>query len=325
MRLKEIQIWLTCIMLTLSLLSCASSLPKDTPQGPKTYKNKMDIRIMGTRRSYLVHVPPDYTPQKPLPLVVVIHGAFDTASGMEKHSTFSELADREGFIVIYPNGMGIFGFFQHWNAGHCCGKAVNDDVDDVGFIAAAIDDVRLRLQIDPDRIYMVGFSNGGMLTYRFAAERGDILAAVAPLAASIGGRPSEDTPLWQIPDPVKPIPAIVVHGLADKDILYDGGVSLYRGGTRNFLSVNESVDFWVRHNGCQPNEVTTELLNGHVHVNSWGACSNDADVVLYLIENWGHVWPGPYFTTTLGEGDPLKDFDASEIIWEFFQSHTRKP
>ena len=325
MRIKETQIWLICIMLTLSLLSCASSLPKDTPQGPKTYKNKMDVRIMGTRRSYLVHVPPDYTPQKPLPLVVVIHGAFDTASGMEKHSAFSELADREGFIVIYPNGMGIFGFFQHWNAGHCCGKAVNDDVDDVGFIAAAIDDVRLRLQIDPDRIYMVGFSNGGMLTYRFAAERGDILAGVAPLAASIGGRPSEDTPFWRIPDPVKPIPTIVFHGLADDDILYEGGVSLDRGGTRSVLSVNESVDFWVQHNGCQPNDVTTELLNGHVHVHSWGACSNDADVVLYLIENWGHVWPGPYFTTTLGEGDPLKDFDASEIIWEFFQSHTRKP
>ena len=112
---------------------------------------------------------------------------------------------------------------------------------------------------------------------------------------------------------------------ADDDILYEGGVSLYRGGTRNVLSVNESVDFWVQHNGCQPNDVTTELLNGHVRVHSWGACSNDADVVLYLIENWGHVWPGPYFTTTLGEGDPLKDFDASEIIWDFFQSHTRKP
>ena len=316
---------LICMMLTLLFSSCTSSLPKNIPEGPKTYKNKMNIRIMGARRTYLVHVPPNYSTQKPLPLVVVIHGAFDTAAGMEKYSTFSDLADRENFIVMYPNGMGIFGLFQHWNAGHCCGKAANDDVDDVGFIAAAIDDVRVRLQIDPDRIYMVGFSNGGMLAYRFAAERGDILAAVAPLAASIGGRPSEDAPQWRIPDPVKPLSVITIHGLADDDIVYEGGVSLHRGGTRTFWSVEESVGFWVRHNGCHPDAAATELNQGHVRVHTWGACSDDTEVVLYHIEDWGHVWPGRYFTAELEEADPLKDFDAAEIIWDFFKSHTRMP
>ena len=316
---------LICMMLILLFSSCTASLPKNTPEGPKTYKNKMDIRIMGARRTYLVHVPPNYSPQKPLPLVVVIHGAFDTAAGMEKYSTFSDLADRESFIVMYPNGMGIFGLFQHWNAGHCCGKAANDDVDDVGFIASAINDVRVRLQIDPSRIYMVGFSNGGMLAYRFAAERGDILAAVAPLAASIGGRPSEDAPQWRIPDPVKPLSVITIHGMADDDIVYEGGVSLHRGGTRTFWSVNESIDFWVRHNGCHPNAAATELNHGHVRIHTWGACSNDTEVVLYLMENWGHVWPGRYFTAELEEEDPLKDFDAAEVIWDFFKSHTRKP
>jgi len=316
---------LICMMLILLFSSCTASLPKNTPEGPKTYKNKMDIRIMGARRTYLVHVPPNYSPKKPLPLVVVIHGAFDTAAGMEKYSTFSDLADRESFIVMYPNGMGIFGLFQHWNAGHCCGKAANDDVDDVGFIASAINDVRVRLQIDPSRIYMVGFSNGGMLAYRFAAERGDILAAVAPLAASIGGRPSEDAPQWRIPDPVKPLSVITIHGMADDDIVYEGGVSLHRGGTRTFWSVNESIDFWVRHNGCHPNAAATELNHGHVRIHTWGACSNDTEVVLYLMENWGHVWPGRYFTAELEEEDPLKDFDAAEVIWNFFKSHTRKP
>ena len=316
---------LICMMLILLFSSCTASLPKNTPEGPKTYKNKMDIRIMGARRTYLVHVPPNYSPKKPLPLVVVIHGAFDTAAGMEKYSTFSDLADRESFIVMYPNGMGIFGLFQHWNAGHCCGKAANDDVDDVGFIAAAINDVQVRLQIDPNRIYMVGFSNGGMLAYRFAAERGDILAAVAPLAASIGGRPSEDAPQWRIPDPVKPLSVITIHGMADDDIVYKGGVSLHRGGTRTFWSVNESIDFWVRHNGCYPNAAETGLNHGHVRIHTWGACRNDTEVVLYLMENWGHVWPGRYFTAELEEEDPLKDFDAAEVIWNFFKAHTRKP
>ena len=90
---------------------------------------------------------------------------------MEKFSGFSALADREKFLVLYPDGMGLFGYLQHWNAGHCCGKAAKDKVDDVGFIAAAIEDVCDHLRVDRSRIYMLGFSNGGMMAYRFAAEK----------------------------------------------------------------------------------------------------------------------------------------------------------
>jgi polyhydroxybutyrate depolymerase len=314
------------IVFTLLYSGCTATLPKNHPAGPKTYKNSMDIRIMGARRTYLVHIPSDYNPQQPLPLVVVIHGAFDTAQGMEKFSGFSDLADRENFIVMYPNGMGILGFFQHWNAGHCCGKAASDNVDDVGFVAAAIDDVRARLKIDSEGIYMVGFSNGGMLTYRFAAEKGDLLAAVAPLAASIGGKPSAEALEWRIPDPIQPLSVITFHGLADDDITYKGGVSPHRGGTQTFWSVEKSVEFWVRHNGCNPKKTaTSDLNNGRVHIKSWEVCRNDTEVALYLIENWGHVWPGKFFTTDLAEDDPLKNFDAAEIIWDFFKSHRRKP
>jgi polyhydroxybutyrate depolymerase len=323
MMIKGIKIGVFFMILTLLYTGCTASLPKDHPAGPKTYKNSMDIRVMGARRTYLVHIPSNYSPQKPLPLVVVIHGAFDTARGMEKFSGFSDLADRENFIVMYPNGMGILGFFQHWNAGHCCGKAAADNVDDVGFVAAAIEDVRTRLKIDSDRIYMVGFSNGGMLTYRFAAERGDLLAAVAPLAASIGGKPSEETPEWRIPDPIQPLSVITLHGLADDDITYGGGVSLHRGGTRTFWPVEKSVEFWVRHNGCNPKAATTDLNSGRVHIKWWGVCRNDTEVALYLIENWGHVWPGKYFTADLAADDPLKNFDAAEIIWDFFKSHRK--
>lgn len=313
------------IVLALLYSGCTTSLPKNNPAGPKTYKNAMDIRIMGARRTYLVHIPPEYDPGEQLPLVVVIHGAFDTAGGMEKFSGFSDLADRERFIVMYPNGMGILGFFQHWNAGHCCGKAAADKVDDVGFVADAIEDVRSRLRIDPDRIYMVGFSNGGMLAYRFAAERGDILAAVAPLAASIGGRPSEEEPEWRIPDPVRPLSVITLHGLADDDITYEGGVSRHRGGTQTFWSVEKSIQFWVDHNGCNSRTAETDLNSGSVHLKFWGVCRNDTEVALYLIENWDHRWPGKFFTAKLADDDPLKNFDAAEIIWDFFKTKRRQP
>ena len=304
---------------------CSSTLPKNHPVGPKTYKNSLTMPTNGSRRTYRVHIPADYSPQKPLPLVVVIHGAFDTAKGMEEFSGFSDLADREGFIVLYPNGRGLLGFLQHWNAGHCCGKAADDNWDDVGFLDAAIEDVRARLNIDADRIYMVGFSNGGMMVYRFAAERSELLAAVAPLAASIGGRPSSDSPEWRIPEPKTPLSVITFHGLADDDIPYKGGISLHRGGSRTYWSVEESVKFWVMHNGCNPKAATTYLNNKSVLLEYWGVCKNQTEVALYQLKDWGHFWPGRYFTADLTEDNPLKDFDAAEIIWDFFKTHRRQP
>jgi poly(3-hydroxybutyrate) depolymerase len=83
---------------------------------------------------------------------------------MEKWSGWSWLADREGFIVIYPEGIGILGFLQHWNAGYFCGKAVEDNWNDVAFIEAAIDGTCRQYAVDKHRIYMIGFSNGGMMT-----------------------------------------------------------------------------------------------------------------------------------------------------------------
>ena len=246
---------LICAVLTVFLVNCTASLPKDVPSGPKTYKNKVDIRIMGNRRSYLVHVPPVHETLYPLSLVVAIHGAFETAKDMEKRSGFSDLADKEGFVVVYPNGFGLFGLLQHWNAGHCCGKAAADGIDDVGFLTAVIEDVKGRLPIDPNRIYMVGFSNGGMLAYRFAAEKTITLSALAAVAATIGSTSSGDEPLWRMPNPAAPLPLIALHGLADEAIPAQGGVSPKRGGDQSFLSVKGSTDFWIRNNGCDPDRV----------------------------------------------------------------------
>lgn len=305
------------------LVGCMATLPRDRVEAGRTYKGSVDILLNGFRRTYLVHVPGGYRPEIAMPLVVVIHGAFDTAKGMEKVSGFSRLADRENFVVLYPNGMGIFGLLQHWNAGHCCGKAAEDGVDDVGFVQAAIEDVCGRLKIDRDRIFMTGFSNGGMLVYRFAAERGDLLAAAAPLAGSIGGKPSTESPEWRILDPVRPLPLIVMHGGSDDDVRYDGGVSLHRGGTRTYWPVEKSVEFWVNRNRCDSTPTHRDLYGGKVGLTLWSGCKDGADVALYRIDGWGHLWPGGELTASLPGDNPLRDFDAAEVIWDFFKSHPR--
>ena len=304
---------------------CISTLPKIGALGPKTYKKSIDNPANGNRRNYLVHIPSNYNPQKSLPLVVVIHGSSDTAKGIEKISGFSDLADREEFIALYPNGRSILGSQLHWNAGHCCGKAADENWDDVGFIARVIEDAGARLNIDAERIYMVGYSDGGMLAYRFAAERGELLAAVAPLAASMGGKPSGNSPEWRIPEPQNPLSLITIHGLADDIIPYRGGISRHMGKSHALWSVEESIDYWIIHNSCNPKAANTYFNNKSVLLEFWGVCENQTEVALYKLKDWGHLWPGRYFTANLPEDNPLRDFDAAEIIWDFFKTHRRQP
>jgi polyhydroxybutyrate depolymerase len=311
------------VMAGLVLCGCTPGLSRMPGQAAVSYEVKVDVRFHGLRRSYRVHLPPGYDAARPLPMVVVVHGAFDTARGMERFTGFSDLADQEHFIALYPNGIGILGYLQHWNAGHCCGKAAADEIDDVGFLARVIEDACARLAVDPRRIYMTGFSNGGMMVHRFACERGDLLAAVAPLAATAGGRPDNLTPEWSIAEPIRPMPLLAIHGSADDYVPFGGGTSPARDDTREYWPVMRSLDVWIRSNGCGTTPVTRYERQGKVHVTTWQKGAQGADVVLYLLEGWGHQWPGPYFTATLDAGDPLRGFDAARIIWDFFKGHAR--
>jgi len=319
----KLKLGLAVVAAMVTLAGCTPGLPQHPAkiEAAATYKAKVDIRFHGFKRTYLVHLPPGYNLQQPLPMLVVLHGAFDTAKGMQKYSRFSDLADEKRFIALYPNGIGILGRFQHWNAGHCCGKAAEDGIDDVGFLTTVIEDACKRLAVDKRRIYMTGFSNGGMMTYRFAAERGDLLAAIAPLAASAGGRPDRDSPQWSIPGPVKALPVLSMHGLEDKLIPFEGSMVSAEGKTkREYWSVMQSLGAWTARDECTGPPVERLERQGKVHISVWNNCEDNNKVVLYTIEGWRHVWPGPYFTDRLDPQDPLYNFDAARIIWDFFES-----
>jgi len=321
--MKNVFLLLLSVTALLSL-HCTATLPKEGFPRTGTYKINLDIRVMGSQRYYLVHIPNHYDFGEKAPLVLVLHGAFSTPKQIEEQSGFSELADQEGFLVAYPSGAyGVFGYFKHWNAGHCCGKAAGDGLDDVGFLVDVIEDIADQFNVDRTRIYMVGFSNGGMLTYRFAAEHTHVLAAAAPLAAAIGGKASFDSPLWIIPDPVAPLPMIVFHARDDLTVPYRGGISPRKGGEREYLSVDEAVDFWVRNNGCRAEPTIDRLHDGIVTRKTWPDTHGYDDVILYTIDNWGHQWPGRYFSKDLEKNHSFREFDAADIIWEFFKQHSK--
>jgi polyhydroxybutyrate depolymerase len=249
--------------------------------------------------------------------VVVLHGAFSSASGIAKVTRFSQLAEREGFIVAYPNGIGLFGLFKHWNAGHCCGKAVKAGIDDVAFLTEVIDQVSERVAIDRQRIYLVGYSNGGMLAYRFAAEQSRQIAACAVVSGSIGGQPTPKMDPYRIPEPATPVPILVLHGREDQSIPYDGAPARPAA-----VGVRESVDFWRQANHCRGPARVSELRLGSVVHEAW-TCAEGPRVELVTIEGWGHDWPGRHFTTALAADDALYGFDAGELIWQFLREFRR--
>jgi len=240
--------FLILLFLIFSLVGCARHLPETAWPANGTYEVPTDITYKLARRSFLLHIPPGKAPDEPLPLVVVLHGAFSTAHQTEVETGFSELADRENFLVVYPEGIGLFGLLQHWNAGHCCGKAAADEVDDVAFVAKTIATTIERMNVDRQRIYMAGMSNGGMLTYRYAAEKGDDLAAIAVVSGALGSRNGDKLPPWRMPIPTRPLPVIIFHGDTDRHIPVDGGPSDLKGGERAYTAVAEAIDFWRQTN-----------------------------------------------------------------------------
>ncbi len=290
---------------------------------PGTYFQTTPVRYHWSARTYLLHIPRNYDAQKAWPFVLVLHGAFGTASTIEGQSGFSELADREGFVVAYPNGIGWFGHVQHWNAGHCCGWAEMDRVDDVGFLRYVMQDVSSRFRIDPQRQYVVGYSNGGMLAYRFAAENSACIAGVGVVCGSIGSSKGPGSAACQTEAPRTPLPLIAIHGRDDQTVPVAGGPGLH-SGRRHYVSVLDSARLWARYCRCDfPPEVGEDGPGGRCTM-TWRDEGEDTWVVLHILEDWKHAWPGTPITGQLPPDHPLWMFEASQVIWDFFCSHGRQ-
>ncbi|MDY7093043.1 MAG: PHB depolymerase family esterase [Acidobacteriota bacterium] len=322
-------LWLTCLLMTLPLVttSCgkgsAPNLPDPTVGAPASgsYQETLRTELDERRRTYRVHIPSGYTGSERWPLVVVVHGAFNTGRGMEEKTGFSELADREGFLVAYPDGIGLRGLFQHWNAGFCCGKALRLGIDDVGFLDQMIQRLSDRLAVDPQRIYMIGESNGAMLTYLYASRHPSRLAAAGVSAGATGGirggARDPDGELFRIEPPEHPVPLIAFHGLADDRVPFSGrddGIT---------VPVEEGLERWAQANGCEPDPATEEQRQGTVHHRVWNQGPACAPVELYTLEGWPHQWPGERFTRKLEgeENSALAGFDAAEVAWGFFEGY----
>jgi polyhydroxybutyrate depolymerase len=269
------------------------------------------IEVENTRRTYWLHVPSSYAKTKPIPLVLVFHGGGSQPHQIERHTGFSDLADREGFIVAYPEGID-----KHWNDGRENAPRVND----VAFVATLIEDIARSFNVDRKRIYATGISNGGMLSQRLACELSGTIAAIASVAASM-------------PDslnvrckPSRPISVLMINGTDDPLIPYGGGAL---PGTRlggKVLSTPDTIRFWVDHNQCSQRPTSVLLPDQdkeddtRVRRENYTLCASGVEVELDAVEGGGHTLPGArqYLPERL-IGRTSRDLNGSETIWSFFK------
>ncbi|HKT58985.1 MAG TPA: PHB depolymerase family esterase [Gemmatimonadales bacterium] len=267
------------------------------------------LLVNGEARRYYLHLPPGWRPDRPSALVLVFHAGGGRARDIAPHTGFSNLADREGFVVVYPQGLR-----GRWNDGRGFATATHDDV---GFVRALLDTLGRGLAIDPRRVYATGISNGAMFAYRLACELPGTFAAVAPVA---GALPAE---LVTVCNHVAPVSVLAFQGTADPLMPYLGGGA----GQRRVLSAERSVGFWATLAGCTGTPLATDepdrVADGtRVRHTTYLGCREGRGVELYTIEGGGHTWPGgPEAGRRVGRVS--RELDASELIWRFFAAHGR--
>ena len=239
-------------------------------------------------------------------------------------TAFGEKARDEGFILVYPAGSSRRQRLLTWNAGHCCGYAQENDIDDVAFFRAIVADLTAEFNVDFDRIYAAGHSNGGMLTYRLAAEASDILAAVGVMAGTIGGYPTVDSnDLIVIAQPENPVSVIHIHGMADENVPYAGGES--NGALddpRIDLSVAESINFWLDADECETTPTTETSDDAMVITDIYDCPETGTTVALISIVDGGHAWAGGNPGSRLSD-TPSERVSATDEVWAFFLAHPR--
>lgn len=300
----------------LALLAALAILPTGC-SGAKAEPRSMAYG--GLTRTYAILVPASYTGEQPAPLVLALHGGNGTARKMEYLTQLDPIAQREGFILVYPEGVD-----RQWNDGRNArfGRPRNLDVDDVGFIAALIDQLTSEFNIDPHRVYATGVSNGAMMCHRLACELAGRFAALAPV---IGAMPE---PLHATCDPSDPVPMIMFNGTKDRLVPWDGGYVVGRPKWGSVISVPDTVQYWVNHNQCNPNPEVVPMPDTNsydgtlVYRETYSGGQSGAEVILYHIEGGGHTWPGgARYQLRFLLGRVSRDISVSELIWEFFAEH----
>jgi len=281
------------------LAACGGSGSPSEPSPPPAVQHH-ELKVDGVSRSYRLFAPLSLDRSKPAPLVMVLAGVGNTAESMVEATRFDRVAEREGLIVAYPEGVN-----ETWNAGYCCLGRATSGPDDVRFLSQLIDDVAAGNKVDTARVYAVGVSAGAMMAYKLACDQAGRIAGVGSVAGAM---------VLDACQPTKPVSVIEVHGTADDLVPYQGGRTA-GGATQPSPPTPAVAQRWASLDGCPGTPTTT--TSGVVSTSTWTGCTAGTGVKLITIDGGGHTW----FADGLG---PVSGaVDSTSEIWSFLSSARR--
>jgi len=282
------------------------------------------LQLPGALRSYDIYLPPNYDYTESLPVIIDLHGYYSTKTDERLISDFTDIADANGIILVWPQSLTGDNCLGGGNSpippsGNKWTIGWDKTSRDVEFMDALIDEIGADYHADPNRIYVTGLSDGGFMVYSLACALSDKIAAVASVAGSMTGD------LMANCNPARALPVLHIHGTADQIISWDGDASCGSG----FSSVSATVGFWRSLAGC--GDIFTESNyndmditdNSTASLLTYDGCNSMVE--LLKVQGGGHNWPGSQkmINDNVSLTLPInKDIDASEIIWNFFKDKT---
>ena len=263
------------------------------------------VNVDAGRGPVVVKIPSSYDPTAPAPLLLLLHGYAFTGNMMENYFDFSPLAEQNGFIFTYPDGNTDSLGFQYWNATSACCDNDNSGVDDVGYLTTLLDLIESQYNIDPQRIHIVGHSNGGFMGHRMACEDGTRFASIVSLSGGALNDPAQCAP-------PSPMHVLHIHGTLDPIIFYLGGFL-----NDNYPSAMGTCTQWAAHNGCNPTPVSGAninfdgfILGNETSVSRWQeGCAAGGSVEFWSIFLGGHL--------------PALSSQASSLIFQHLIDHPK--
>lgn len=323
--MKHKHLWLLLLVAIVSGVFLTAKVRAQRAQGVPPGHEQLTLTVGGLERRCLIHLPAGYDQSKPVPLLIVFHGAGGTAINAKNETGWSAKADIDRFIVAYPEGVrpdvakppSFRNNMQSWNEGSGRFYSAEQKIDDVAFIRAVIEKLSADYAIDQRRIFATGFSNGASMAFRVGAELADRIAAVAPHSGAC----------WsETVKPARGISLCYLTGTADTLNPLDGGFpKLALGGKdqggKPKPPVIDSILKWARELGCSEKPSQDDTRNG-VRTRHFGPGRDGAEVMLITIEGLGHNWAGgvsqaPEFLV----GKNTAKLKATDAIWDFFTKH----
>ncbi len=259
----------------------------------------LNFSFGGQNRTANIHLPINYNAANKYPVVLILHGLTQTGTGIQSYSKFNDVADTANFIAVYPDGINTA-----WNA-----NIGATGIDDATYLNILLDSVIGKYNVNTNRLYSCGLSNGGYMSHRLACEYANRFAAIA----SVAGTMFDGT--FNGCNPTRAVPVLQIHGTADLVVPYTGSATAGKGA-------EDVINFWVAKNTCNTMPLITNLPNTNttdgssVIDNVYNGCQGNTICELLKIQGGGHTWPDAVGIS--GIGNVNKDINASATIWNFF-------